>query len=764
MTMKSISIRETSLGLRCGMLATVAIIGLIPCAAYAQAAEITAEDSNQGLDDIIVTARKTAENQQNVPIAITAFSGQTLVNQNATRISDIARVTPSLTAHESASSPGSLVMTLRGQVQTDILATLDPSVGTYVDGLYWARAYGINADLLDVSSMQVLKGPQGTLFGRNTTGGAILLETNAPKLGQFSGMVQGTYGRFNEIDGTAILNVPLGEKAALRGAFVMNTRDPYTHDTANNRGYDEKNSWTGRVKLLIAPNDSFTALLSYEHYNLDVANTSRRLFFVQPGSSAAITAGGLPAANAYIATLANDPNAVQMNVDPRVKNKTNTYLLTLAQDTNFGAVKLISGYRTVDALTRLDLDGSPIPIHTTTGSQNLHQFSSELQVTGKMLDDTLDFAAGALYFDEGGVDKSASITIPTLNPRTTLFRGDIKNHSLGAYTQASYHITKALTFTGGVRYSRDVKGLTINNTTLMRSTGVVGCQILTLTAPNCELSRSDAFSGWSYTAGLDYKITPDILAYAKTSKGFRSGGQNLRASGTAAFIPFKPEIAYAQEAGIKSEFLQKRVRFNLSGYYTTVKDIQRTTLQNVAPGVTASILSNAGKARFYGLEAELTARLFQGFTAGATGTLTRPKYLQYSDLNGDRRQERFDSVSREQFSLSGDYEHQFDSARLHLHTDYSWQGKQAVQPYNNPADPNNAIIIAGTTAPASGILSARAAVSFSDDAYEVAVFGRNITNNRAVIAALYVPGITYVSTQIREPVTYGITLTARFGK
>ncbi|MDO7842200.1 TonB-dependent receptor [Sphingomonas immobilis] len=750
---------------RAGLFASVAIMTATPFAAAAQTAPAPAEQpADSGLADIIVTARKTAENQQNVPVAITAFSAATLEAQNATRVTDVARTTPSLTVRDSASSPGGPTFTLRGQVQTDILATLDPSVGAYVDGLYWARAYGLNSDLLDVSSIQVLKGPQGTLFGRNTTGGALLVETADPKLNAFSGMAQATYGRFNEVTGTAVVNVPIGDKAAFRGAFQVNKRDPYTRDIANGRRYDEKNSWTGRAKLLIAPNDSFTAVLSYEHYDLDVANTSRRLYWVQPGSPAATTAGSLATANAYIASIANAPNATAMDTDPRVKNTSNTYLLTLTQDTNFGAIKLTSGYRTVDADTTLDLDGSPYPIHATTGTQSLHQFSSELQVTGKVFEDRLDFAAGALYFDEGGFDKSSSVTIPQANPRTTLFRGDIFNYSLGGYTQAGFHITDRLTLTAGVRYSFDSKGLTINNTTLTRATGVVGCQIPGLIAPNCQLSRKDGFGGWSYIAGIDYKITPDVLIYAKTSRGFRSGGQNLRASGSAAFVPFAPEIAYAHEAGLKSEFFGKRLRFNLAGYYTLVQDIQRTTLTNVAPGITASILSNAGKARFYGVEAEVTAKLFDGFTLGATGTITRPKYLQYADLSGDRRQERFDSVSREQFSLSGDYDHMVGSARLRVHTDYSWQSAQPLNNYNSPADPNNAIIVAGTTGPATGVLSARASLAFNDGAYEVAVFGRNITDDRSVIGALYVPGLSYVSQTIREPATYGVTATIRFGQ
>src|SRR5690606_36928906 len=158
---------------------------------------------------------KVEENLQDVPVAVTAFSGEQLRQQNAVRVSDIARLTPGLSFREGSNNPSGLVVSLRAQVQTDTLATLDPSVGTYVDGFYWARAYGLNADLVDLRSAQVLKGPQGTLFGRNTTGGAILVETNDPNPTFASGMAQATFGEFNERVLSAVLNMPLVEDRAV---------------------------------------------------------------------------------------------------------------------------------------------------------------------------------------------------------------------------------------------------------------------------------------------------------------------------------------------------------------------------------------------------------------------------------------------------------------------------------------------------------------------------------------------------------------------
>jgi iron complex outermembrane receptor protein len=194
-------------------------VASLPASAFAQAGSesaspVASDASGQGgLEEIVVTARKVAENLQDVPVAVTAFSGLDLANQNAQRVQDVARFTPGLIIRPGNASSTSLTIALRGQAQTDVLATLDPSVGTYVDGIYWARAYGLNGSLLDIQSVQVLKGPQGTLFGRNTTGGAMLINSNDPELGEFSGRLSATYGRFDERELVGIVNVPIGERS-----------------------------------------------------------------------------------------------------------------------------------------------------------------------------------------------------------------------------------------------------------------------------------------------------------------------------------------------------------------------------------------------------------------------------------------------------------------------------------------------------------------------------------------------------------------------
>ncbi|WP_242123415.1 TonB-dependent receptor [Sphingobium sp. Sx8-8] len=761
--------------------------------------------TNETLQDIVVVARRIAENQQRVPVAVTAQSGEALQQQNAVRVPDIARLSPGISFAAAAATPTALAITVRGQVQTDVLATLDPSVGTYVDGFYWARAYGLNADLLDVQSAQVLRGPQGTLFGRNTTGGALLLQTNDPDFNGVSGSLSATYGRFNERIGTAILNLPLVEdKVALRGAFSVNKRDGFFTNDVNGHKLGERNSYAGRVKLLLKPTETLSLLLSGEYFRTNAITRPFQLVYASPTSPANIEAAleANPANAALLATpaglgqligigggifsqyIANTraTDHAGVNEDPRSFAKAQTYMATATLDTFFGSVKLIGGYRRIRADANLDLDGSPVNIVRTEGQQSLESYSGEFQVNGQVFDDRLNFTTGLFAFHEGGTDQSTSIALPVLTrissggilPRTIYF-GDIKTNSMGLYAQGTFRLDDRFSVVGGLRYSIDDKGITSFNRTVDDDTGaLLQCLIVGSQPGTCRIHRSDEFKGWSYTAGLNYQITPDMLLYIKTSKGFRSGGQNLRASGLGgtAFVPFQPEIAREHEVGFKGEFLDHRLRFNIAAFYNKVSDIQRTTVvTTVINGVTSTsaIVSNAGKARFWGGEAELAARLFSGFTLSATGAMVQPKYLKFADDSGDRRDEAFQFVTKYNFSLAADYEHELGFGRGTLHVDYAWRGRTPLNNFRTIVTPGQSAadvegIKKALTATAGGELNARAGVSLMDDSLELAVFGRNILNRRFYnTGLLFSAPLNVGSAQRNDPVTYGVTATFRFG-
>ena len=773
--------------------------------ASVEPAQAAAPANNVGLDEIVVNARRVAESQQRVPVAVTVQTGVALQQQNAVQVPDIARLTPGLSIGPAGATPTAVQITIRGQNQFDVLATLDPSVGTYVDGFYWARAYGLNADLLDVQSAQVLRGPQGTLFGRNTTGGALLLQTNDPTFDGVSGLVSGTYGRFNERAGTTVLNLPLiDDKVALRGAFTINKRDGFGRNLTTGTRLGERNSYDGRVKLLLKPVDDLTILLSAEFYRSRTNPRPTQLAYISANSpiniEAALTVD--PANAALLATPAGqgqllaigqnyfrnyipqylNTDRAALNEDPIAYAKTQTYTGTINLDTSFGAVKFIGGYRKVSAYSGYDIDGTPVNVLDTLGTQSLYSYSGEFQVTGSATE-SLSFVVGAFAFHEGGTDGSASLALNRLTRISTggvlpqtLYDGHIDTDSMGFYAQGTFELNDKLSIVAGLRYSVDDKGLTVFNRTVNADTGALISCLLTGSDPTtCRIARKDDYGGLSYTAGVNYQITPDVLVYAKTSKGFRSGGQNLRASGASgsAFLPFSPEIAREQEVGLKSEFFDRRVRLNVAAFYNEISDIQRLTLvQTVIGGVTSTstIVGNAGKARFWGGEAEATVRATPDLTLTATAALVNPKYLTYADATGDRSDEAFAQVAKHTFSIAGDYARDFGAARATLHLDYAWTGKTPLFAYRNVVTPGQTQADVDAfrdtlTRKAFGLVNARATVTVADGALDLSVFGRNIFNKRYYDTSIGLGAPLNITVlQRNDPATYGVTATYRFGQ
>ncbi|MCW1384764.1 TonB-dependent receptor [Novosphingobium sp. KCTC 2891] len=808
------------------LLSGVAATAILMSAGVARAADaapeqVATEDSG-GLAEIIVTARKVSEKLQDVPVAVTAFSGAQLQAQNAVKVSEIAAFTPGFTTVEGSSNPTALLLSIRGQVQNDALATLEPSVGTYVDGIYIARSYGLNGDLLDIANVQVLKGPQGTLFGRNTSAGAVLIETNKPHLDKISGSVTATYGRFNEFDGTAVINLPLVvDKFAVRGAIKVRRRDGYMINAGTGQKFDNIDNVTGRVKALWQVADNISLLGSAEWYSFKSKGPSRQarlvtgtaLTYEQLASTQFGAVAGIAPDNvaealnqathpdaSQIGALYGDPRNVSLNDVPLTDTKTQSYGLTAQVDMGDATLKLIGGYRKITSSSNIDLDGTPYLILQTTGYQDLHQWSGEVQLTGKALDGKLDYATGATYFTEGGFDRSTSnnavgfvpflafvgalapagIPAGTYVPNTTArYRGDIDNKSFGVYAQASYHVTDALTFTAGLRWSSDKKSLlTHNGNSLFNQTAYINCAIpaiATVADDNCAAGRSDVFRRLSYTVGVDYKITPDVLIYAKAGRGYRSGGENLRANGDpATFAPFKPEVNDEQEIGIKSEFLDHKVRLNVAAYHNQISDAQRSLLLNV-PGSTTllTVLYNAQKQQTWGAEAELAVVVAPFLTVSASGSITDPKYKEYtqpiafgSSTYVDHSGDAFVAVPKHSFTVAADFHQRVGSGKLTARIDYAWSDKYYGSPdllkyAGTTITPNSAADIASFTTPASGVLGGNVGYE-CDMGLSVVVWGKNLTDNRAYVQNLYVGPLGISAGKRRDPVTYGVTVGYHF--
>jgi len=810
------------------LLSAAGSLTALACASFAQHAAAqtgptdpakanTRSAPDQGLGDIVVTARRVSENVQNIPVAVTAYSGEALKQQNIRALPEVALLTPGLTLAPAQINSSAVLIQMRGQVQTDVSGPIDPSVGTYVDGVYWGRPYGMNASLVDVRSFQALKGPQGTLFGRNTSGGAILIETNDPSFSDgLSGSLEGTYGNHNYQQLTAVLNAPLvNDKIAARIVFSGNRRDGYLKDSISGREMGDLNDSLLRAKILIEPADTFRVLIAAERFHSKVQPEPGVLGYFVPFGRPSLEAGleqlgpaactaafsaCLAAGNAYLSNLiaTTNPSSGTRAVSQvnEITTKTQTYSATATLDTSFGAIKAIGAFRQVHSNNfNADQDGfAALVLDSLVSDTRFKQWTAEVTATGSTLNDRLDFAAGAFFFHEYGYDNGASSTFTFLGQflappfgtrKTTVYNSSVDSIGRGIYGQATFHVTDKLSITGGLRYSSDTKEIISTNGTGIGTIDTTSpafiCQLT-----SCPAERSATFKSISYTASVDYKVTDDVMVYAKTAKGYRSGGQNLRAISAvpASLASFRPEQAYSYEAGLKSEFLDRRLRVNIAGYYTLVKDVQRNSTAVVGT-TTASVISNAASMNIYGIEADASALLPAGFRLDGTLAYTKPKYATFVDFNGfDRSRESIAYVPHWTASISPSWSGEYGNAKLYARADFAYQSQNYVFPvgyYRNAAGafvdaasggtstsvgPITQADVDGFLASANGkahwLINARAGVTLLDGNLDIAVWGKNLGNSRDIVNALVITGLEATRAIPREPRTFGATVGIKF--
>jgi iron complex outermembrane recepter protein len=764
---------------------------------------------------LVIGTTKQATNIQRVPTAITVFSGAQLAERNVVNVQDIGAQTPGFLIRQAPSNSSAIVLGMRGQVQNDVLATVDPSVGVYVDGVYWARAYGLNSEILDVKNVQVLKGPQGTLFGRNTSAGALLIESNDPNLDKPSVSIDAHYGRFNEAGATAVVNIPVVPgKLALRGALTYLRRDGtvlgYDPTLAQVNGlfpltgkkYNNRDDLQGRIKALFRASDTIDVLLSAEIFNSKSMGPGRFLSHFSP----ALGAAG-PAEAAY--DLANidrvsvtpgldgvtpgTANGTSQNLyrDPYTNTKTQTYSAKIKVDLGSSKLLFTNAYRKVATKSAFDLDGTALQRGNNDFDTAIKQYSSELQLSGKAFSDQLDYVIGATYLTEKGFDNSQSTSYPgglTTQPlqKVSNFRSNIKNTAYGIYAQGSYHLTDRLTFTAGLRHSWDKRKNTSDNQVPFNAfapvavTSATYCLVDFVTPPangSCFLAAQDRYKALSYTAGLAYKVSDDIMVYVKTGKGYRAGAQQLRTVSIATSAASLPEVNFEHEVGLKSQFMDRKVRLNIAGYLNNVKNWQTTKILTTPTNIRYTAVLNPADLRNYGVEADLSVEPTAGLVFSASVALNNEKY---KNCAGGTCPDTLRDVVQTQYNLGMAYKRDLGFAKLGLNLNYAWTGKVPLSADHYKAT-DIALALFGSTAPlanpavagqlgalaisdaewntiflrrSAGILDARASLGFGNN-LEVYVYGRNLTNTRYIQHTQFLFNLTTSSVR-NDPRTYGI--------
>jgi len=591
-----------SIGTRASL--TLAIGAILAAAAAQPAFGAEAGAKITTLEEIVVTARKREESLQDAPVAVTAFSGETLREQGAVDLRGIANATPNMQFSYGGNGSGGgnfAQIFIRGIGQPDFIITKDPGVGVYVDGVYLARAPGSVLELLDVERIEVLRGPQGTLFGKNTEGGAVLVTTKKPM--QETGVVaEAKTGAFNRRDLSASLNLPLvAEALALRVSAMSRTQDGFYRrllsmddvrapgqfapsQSSYNTG--DTNRQSGRATLYWTPSDNVGITISSDVTKERQSAIDYQLVQVPRAANGALSPN-VTAYNTNVGTPAGLPYDERwITTEPWTTYSTFTGYNnsdiwgvsgTLDWDMEVLTLKSITAYRDLFVQTRADADGTPADIVSSGGTDiSQHQFSEELQISGEAFDSRFNWITGLWYFEEKAKDRQISRQLVGLYQVTGLATHDftrdsyrwIEGKSYAAFLHGSFDFTRAWSLEAGLRYSKESKEFTFYQFRPLRNIS--------------DFALRTNTNDWNILTpklSVQFKPTDSMMIYADYTTGFKAGGFNGR-PGNSAFglATFDEENVKTSELGFKSQFFDNRLRLNVAAFASDYTDIQITRL------------------------------------------------------------------------------------------------------------------------------------------------------------------------------------------
>ena len=542
----------------------------------------TAEESDAGVEDIVVTAQKRSERLQDVPIAVTAISGEALTAKGVASTLDIQQVTPGLTF---TTVGGTAAPRIRGVGTTQAIGGNENSVATYIDGVYYASSAGSVMQLANIAQVAVLKGPQGTLFGRNATGGLIQITTLDPKH-QFGGKVSASYGNRDTIGASAYVTGGLSDNvAADLSLYYNNQRDGFGVNRFNGQDVNKGKDFAVRSKWLIQLGEDTTVKLVGDYSKYAAVTIARRLI-----------SGSLP----QIGTVfTGNPFDVDSDVQPYFNSRRSGVSGELIHHFASFDLSSITAYRRTRTLLGFDGDGTRIANFSTTDEVLLdRQFSQEFQLTSTG-GGVFQWTAGAYYFYGDGDLSAAIAQAPAvLPPPIVTLRVQLgqKTKAPAVYAQGTYKLTDATSLTLGARYSWETRHYNGSGTSAV---GAAPPAALPPVTGITKLSNSRP----TWRIALDHHIDQNILVYVSYNRGFKSGGFAATVF-TGPTQTFEPEVLDAYEIGFKSDLLDRHVRLNASAFHYNYKNIQ---IQAFGNGPIPTVI-NAASAKISGLDMELTVR------------------------------------------------------------------------------------------------------------------------------------------------------------
>lgn len=705
--------------------------------------------ANGAIEEVTVTAQKREENLQNTPIAMSALSADTLEKMGISDFTDVAKASPSI---HFTTYPSSNMLTLymRGQgINDPMQITADGSVGLYQDGFYAGRPLGAIFELADLERVEVLRGPQGTLYGRNTTGGAVNMISKRPT-GEFGFRQSFTVGTRDLFRSLTTIDLPAWNDVSTKLTILKSSQDGSVHNTGNSHDFGESEQLSGRLDLHWNVNDAVTADYFFETGNLD----STPLYFQNEQVEQSGRVAGYTKADTRRDTTYRDIDLAESS--SRFEN----HGLTLAWDISDAfTIKSLTGYRELkvdgyqDYAEALGTAVSTNAINAVDEIQS-YTFSQEFQFIGNALDDRIRYVSGLYYYRDSASHFQDFFTGINATPSYASSIHKLRDvsaeaQSLAAYGQVTWKpniLEDRFEATLGARYTRDKRDAERKLLTSIGSGAMFGGG--TITVPGSTergVGNDQEFSRFNPSLTLNYNWTDDLSTYAKVATGYRAGGSSEAAPLGSFDLTYGPEKIISYEAGMKSYWLDRRVRFNAAAFQSNIDDMQM--LIATSP-IDSSVVQgfNAGESTIKGVEFDLLVQPIDDLSLGLNYAYL---HTQFDSVDAPART-IFDSASnplspysagddikglfvvpnapRHSVTASADYTlWKFAASDIAAHLDYRWQSHMYTSALGGADVPDQVDVGVG----AYGILNGKLTWAFDlprGDQAKLSLWGKNLTN------------------------------------
>jgi iron complex outermembrane receptor protein len=762
------SVHITKAGLYRRTAAAALILGAGLVAAPAMAAEAAAPAgagtaAAPEVTEVIVTATRREEALSKVPVAVTAVTGEQVKAQHVTNFADVPALVPGANFVATKGQSTANVM-IRGQSTTNDAPALELPVAIFMDDIYYGTLASFDADFFDIGQLAVLRGPQGTTFGRNVVGGALQITSNKPTLGgEMYGEVNATVETYNRhkssgFETQGFVNLPINDKAAARIAYSGKDVDGYMYNVLTGNNLSDQKSYAIRPSVLVelTPDLKLNAFLQYNHENMF---SSGYQFFGQ----------GSVVANAK--AISNSPWDIFQNEDGRTRRDIFASQVRLDWNNPLGVLTSLTSYRTLDSYYRDDGDSGPVLANTNSiNASKEFQFSQEFRLTSPS-GQRLEYVAG-LYYSFENLRKQISFGFNGTTPGSflgVLTKGTLQNetvtgdahvNSFAPFAEAKFHITDQLALTAGARYTvEDKNGYT------RHANGSV------FYGAPFDVHFSHTWKSFTPRAILEYTPQDGMLFYGSVATGFKGGGWSLTSTNpTAAVTPLQPEKSTSYEVGTKLNLLDRKLSLNVAAYQADTKNLQVRSL--VGPVLTDT---NAGKERVKGVEVEGVARPVPGLSLGVNYAYTDAKYKSFKGCAAggvDCTGYRVPFVPKHDVKVFVDYKWDLGQSGVILfHADDHWAGVTEVSPTNYVGGGQP---LAAPYTKKKGILNGSLTYEPQDAKWRVQLWAKNLTNKfylaapsnyyfYFVSAAEFAAGAREVDRgTINPPRQVGATLTYKF--